>query len=119
MLSFRVETDLPAMLFWEFPVQERLRTPIVLGLQNSDELNFGVGTFWSYFFPFPEVADEFNLILDAWIAGTARVVEFAWFSGHSLEIERNGEWTEAYSANGWPFRGRRKAVYSNLSSTSM
>jgi len=113
-LSFQVETDLPTMLFCEFHVQKRLRRPIILGLQNSDELNFDVGTFWSYFFPFPKVVKDFDLILDAWISGTARIVEFTRFSGQSLEIETNGHWTEVYRANGWPFRGRRKAIYSNL-----
>ncbi|MDP2046859.1 MAG: Sua5/YciO/YrdC/YwlC family protein [Deltaproteobacteria bacterium] len=43
--------------------------PLTLGLQNSDELNFGVADFWSYFFPFDDVAREFgdhlDLILEA------------------------------------------------------
>lgn len=44
-----MKIDAPVEVFWEFPVQAKLSHRIVLGLQNNDELNFGVGDFWSYF----------------------------------------------------------------------
>ena len=68
-LSYDVETGVPMEVCWTFPVQPKLSMPLTLGLQNCDELNFGVSDFWSYFFPFQNVADEFERILDAWVAG--------------------------------------------------
>jgi hypothetical protein len=113
-LAFRVDAKAPVELFWEFPAQERLTHPIVLGLQNNDELNFGVADFWSYFFPFPEHSDQFALILDAWVQGTARVVEYTWFRGRSIEVFKNGLWTKIYQANGYPFQGKRRRIISNI-----
>lgn len=80
-------------------MQPGLSTPITLGLQNLDELNFGVGEFWSYFFPFGEVAAEFEHILDAWVAGSARVAVTGRHSGR-LQLLEGSKWKTVYSANG-------------------
>jgi hypothetical protein len=64
-----LEVDAPADVLWEFPIQKGLGLPLTLCLQNWDELNFGVPGFWSYFFPFPNVAEEFESHLDAWFQG--------------------------------------------------
>jgi len=62
-----LEIDAPVEVLWEFPIQTGLSLPLTLGLQNNDELNFGVPGFWSYFFPFPRIAEEFESCLDAWL----------------------------------------------------
>ena len=56
-LSYRIVTDAPIELCWEFPEQRVLSLPITLALQNIDELNFGVTNsgFWFYHFPYPGV----------------------------------------------------------------
>ena len=73
-LSYRVVTDAPIEVCWRFPEQSALRLPITLALQNIDELNFGVGNFWSYFFPYPRVSANFEATLDAWVEGRARII---------------------------------------------
>lgn len=50
-LSYAISPDAPVEVLWTFPEQPKLSMPITLGLQNLDELNFGVSDFWSYFFP--------------------------------------------------------------------
>lgn len=54
-LRFEIDQKAPVEVLWRFPKQEQLSVPIVLALQNNDELNFGVADFWSYLFPFPQV----------------------------------------------------------------
>lgn len=44
-LAHIVEPDAPIEMLWEFPEQRGLSLPITLGLQNGDELNFGVVDF--------------------------------------------------------------------------
>lgn len=97
-LSFEVETGVPMELCWTFPEQARLSLPLTLGLQNVDELNFGVGDFWSYFFPFKEVADQFERILDAWVKGEARVA-IVGRKGRILQIRDGKRWKSVYHAN--------------------
>jgi hypothetical protein len=103
----------PIELCWTFPTQRGLTLPITLGLQNGDELNFGVADFWSYIFPFPDVATEFEEIIDAWVAGAARI---AVFGRHVrvLEVCNSGQWRSVYSANRlFPGRARPKAFIQN------
>lgn len=104
-LAFEVETDVPTAIFWHFREQPKLSLPITLGLQNCDELNFGVSDFWSYFFPFEKVSERFERIFDAWVIGEARVA-IMYGRGRLLQVRENGTWTAAYGANGclFPFR---------------
>lgn len=104
-LAYQVETGVPMEVCWTFPMQDKLSLPITLGLQNSDELNFGVSDFWSYFFPFESVAERFERILDAWVAGDARVAIMRG-SGRLLQVREGDDWKAAYGANGciFPFR---------------
>jgi hypothetical protein len=103
-----VTSDAPVEVMWEFPVQEKLVWPITLSLQNFDELNFGVPGFWSYFFPFSSVAEEFERYIDAWVLNQARVVRnrsrVFRISSSVLEILSDGKWRPVYRANGnaWP-----------------
>ena len=60
-----LEIGAPVEVQWKFPLQRGLSLPLTLCLQNNDELNFSVPGFWSYFFPFPKVAEEFESFLDA------------------------------------------------------
>ncbi len=103
-----LEIDAPVEVLWEFPIQKGLSLPLTLGLQNNDELNFGVPGFWSSFFPFPRVAEQFESCLDAWLTGGARIVRqrrFARIASSSiLEVRKGGDWKTVYRAFGgdWP-----------------
>ena len=97
-LNYRVESGGPMEVRWIFPEHPELSTELVLGLQNGDELNFGVEGFWSYFFPFNEVSDQFALILDCWMEGKARVGMIGRKSG-VLQLRENGKWKTVYHAN--------------------
>jgi hypothetical protein len=105
-LTFAVDTDPSIEVLWTFPAQTKLSMSITLGLQNNDELNFGVSDFWSYFFPFDKVVDTFDRILDAWVAGEARIGVIGW-RGRVLQLREHDEWTTVYKANIWlPFLRR-------------
>jgi len=97
-LQYEVEDDAPVEVLLNFAAQDGLTLPIVLALQNGDELNFGVSDFWSYFFPFERAAAEFERALDAWINGQARIaVTGPW--GRVLQIWEDGRWRSIYHAN--------------------
>jgi hypothetical protein len=106
-----LEIDAPVGVLWEFPTQKRLSLPLTLGPQNNDELNFGVPGFWSYFFPFPRIAEEFESCLDAWLIGEARIVRRRRFtqivSSSILEVHKDSEWKTVYRHFGrdWPHAG--------------
>ncbi len=85
-------------ILWTFPAQSRLPFALTLGLQNGDELNFGVEDFWSYFFPFDKVAEQFENLLDAWISGEARIAMFTAETGQ-LQIRKQNKWETVYRAN--------------------
>ncbi|WP_425995134.1 hypothetical protein [Caulobacter sp. DWR1-3-2b1] len=105
-LRYEIGSDAPVEVWWSFPRQDKLSEELTLALQNNDELNFGVGKFWSYFFPFDSVCSDFEALLDDWIAGQARIQDYA-FGTSVLEHRRDGSWLEIYSAHSlWPFRGR-------------
>jgi hypothetical protein len=103
-----LEADAPVEVMWEFPTQKRLSLPLTLGLQNNDELNFGVPGVWSSFFPFPRIVEEFESYLDAWLIGQARIVRRRRFapivSSSILEVRKDGEWKTVYRHFGgdWP-----------------
>jgi hypothetical protein len=103
--TYEVEADVPMEVCWTFPTQDGLHLPITLGLQNSDELNFGVSDFWSYFFPFEDAADEFEHIINAWVLGNARVAVTGARS-RLLQVKNGNKWKTVYGANGclFPFR---------------
>jgi hypothetical protein len=101
-LSYQVDADAPVEVMWHIPAQNGLSLSLTLGLQNSDELNLGVEEFWSYFFPFDEVAAEFEQILDAWMAGDARV-GVAGKRARILQIKDGDIWRTVYKAGGLPF----------------
>jgi hypothetical protein len=97
--------DAPVEVLWEFPVQDGLTLPVTLGLQNNDELNFGVPGFWSYFFPYPSVHTAFAETLDAWVVGRARIHNRGYWRGRVLEILTASGWTRIYTAH-MPIRWR-------------
>jgi len=98
-LRYEVDTSAPVEVMWHFPVQEQLDHPISLCLQNGDELNLGILDFWSYFFPFGNVAAEFEGIIDAWVDGRARIAKFPKQRGQALQRLTEGEWITVYQAN--------------------
>ena len=87
---------------WTFPEQEGLSLPLTLGLQNLDELNFGVSDFWSYFFPCEAVAGKFESILEAWVAGDARIA-IMHGRGRLLQVREGDHWKTVYGASGCLF----------------
>lgn len=96
-LRYEPDHDAPVEVLWKFPIQPKLFHPIALGLQNGDELNFGVADFWS-FFPYEKSVATFEELLDAWIAGLARIA-ITGFLGRVMQIERQGSWNTIYRAN--------------------
>lgn len=97
-LRYEVERDAPVEVLWNFPAQDGLALPIILGVQNGDELNLGVSDFWSSFFPFEKVAGQFERALDAWIVGDARIaVTGPW--GRVLQVWEDDRWRSIYGAN--------------------
>ncbi|WP_157123851.1 hypothetical protein [Allosphingosinicella indica] len=105
-LIYIVETDAPIEVCWTFPEQPKLSMAMTLGLQNCDELNFGISDFWSYFFPFEKIADEFERMLDAWVVGDARVAVM-YGRGRLLQVRKGQQWKAIYGANGCLFAFRR------------
>jgi len=104
-LIYEVETGMP-MVCWTFPAQPKLSMPLTLGLQNNDELNFGVWDFWSYFFPFEKIEQEFERILDAWVAGDGRVLVLRG-RARLLQVRERENWKTVYRADGVLFLSRR------------
>lgn len=114
--AYNVESDAPIEVLWQFPAQDGLSRPITLGLQNCDELNFGVADFWSYFFPFEMIASTFESMLDAWVAGNARIVIVP-LGGRALQLMDNGRWKTVYRANCYlPVPRNPKRTITNLTS---
>ncbi|TFI58173.1 hypothetical protein E2493_11370 [Sphingomonas parva] len=112
-LRWEAAAEPPIELLWSFPAQPGLSLPITLGLQNMDELNFGVADFWSYFFPFEDVAETFEAMLDAWIAGEARILVTG-RRGRILQVRGGGQWETVYRAGRLlPFRGEAQAIIRN------
>lgn len=100
-LSHEVDRSAPVEVCWRFPVQPGLSETIVLALQNGDELNFGVGEFWSYFFPFKEKVAEFEHVLSAWMAGEGRVISRLF--SENLQVWDGVQWRTVYGAGRlWP-----------------
>ena len=97
-LQFDVDASAPVEVLWRFPEQEKLSHAIILGLQNGDELNFGVGEFWSYYFPFDEKWKDFEAAIDAWIAGDARITPASPWT-YALQVRQDRGWSTVYSAS--------------------
>jgi len=109
-------TDAPVEVMWEFPVQPNLSHCIILALQNNDELNFGVGDFWSYFFPFEKKRFEFEGIIDKWVEGTARIVSKPGLFIQALELQilENGAWNLVYAAMSLGWHKQPKIMLTNI-----
>ena len=101
-LTYEIQIEAPVEAMWTVPAQRGLSLRLTLGLQNCDELNFGVEKFWSYFFPFDEVAERFEDILEKWVAGDARV-GITGRRGRILQIRSGEEWATVYKADTLPF----------------
>lgn len=118
-LCYDMDTEAPIELLWTFPVQEGLTFPITLGLQNGDEINFGVSDFWSYFFPFEDTAQQVERVLDAWMIGEARIaITGPW--GRVLQLWDHGRWTTVYRANRYlPLWRKPKRTLENMPLSGM
>jgi hypothetical protein len=80
-------------------VQDRLSFELVLGLQNGDEINIGIGKFWSHFFPFTAELESVSKLLDGLVTGKTRLVTHRQFSRvafRDMEILSEGIWTRGY-----------------------
>ena len=112
-LTYEVDTEAPVEVMWRIPAQTGLSLPLILGLQNSDELNLGIEEFWSYFFPFDDVTQQFEMILDKWVVGDARI-GIAGRRGRILQLRDGDEWETAYKANTMPLlRAKPRAFIYN------
>jgi hypothetical protein len=98
--------EVPIDVMWTVPAQPGLSLPITLGLQNDDELNFGVADFWSHFFPFNEVAERFESYLDMWVSGNARI-GITGRLGRVMQVRDGSGWKTVYGANRLPFVWRQ------------
>jgi hypothetical protein len=108
--------DAPVEALWEFPVQEKLAHRIVLGLQNNDELNFGVGGFWSYFFPYSDKCSSFERLIDSWVEGRARIVPRNSFllQRYELQVSDGDGWKVEYAAMSLGLRKPNPAILTNV-----
>jgi len=112
-LSYDVDLDAPVEVLWTFPSQQRLAHRVTLAFQNN-ELNFGVGAFWSHHFPFEKVAKEFEAVVDAWVIGEARVTPISPWT-EALQVRSGGGWTTVYRASQLLPSLRRRATLANVS----
>ena len=78
-LKFREETNECDDRIVIVPKQSKLNFEIYLTLAGHDEANVGIGEFWSYIFPFPDMVDYLNNILDGLVSGANRLVEYEQF----------------------------------------
>ncbi len=101
--SFAIEkVDEPQVeLLMRVPPQPGLSFELMLGLQNSDELNIGFEEFWSYFFPYETKRQIVSDALDALAAGDCRLAIHTQLGGvvkRVLEQRSNGQWQPIYTA---------------------
>lgn len=96
----KVEQD-EIELLMRVPRQPGLSFELALGLQNADELNIGVGEFWSYFFPFEKVRSLVSSVLDGLVTGDCRLVTHTRRGRvikRVLEQRAHGKWRGIYTA---------------------
>lgn len=99
---------------WTFAPQAGLLQGITLSAYG-DELCFGVGDFWSYFFSYPKKAEIFERVIDAWIEGRARIVpRIGWvLQTLVLQIWNDGTWESVYYAGTRWFRWSDPGILMN------
>ena len=106
-------------LLMTVPKQSGLSFDLTLGLQNLDELNIGIGRFWSYFFPYQSKANEVDFILDGIVYGACRLrklKQFGKIRRQYLEVKREEKWEAAYATMdrfSWPFFSYSSEIISN------
>jgi len=110
-----VVVQAPVDVMWRFPVQGVLAQPIVLALQNIDELSFAVGDFWSSFYPYPEKCAQFERLIDDWIARRARIVKIPGLIKQTLELQvlNGGSWCTIYRVRSFGLRKVPSAIVMN------
>jgi hypothetical protein len=93
----------PIELLMVIPAQNGLSQSVSVGLQNIDELNLGIGHFWSYFFPFDDKKHSFEAALEGFTLGDYRVAEHSQFGKRpykcTLEHRTKNGWEIFYSAH--------------------
>lgn len=88
-------------LLMRVPPQPGLSFELTLGLHNGDELNIGIGEFWSEFFPYQNKRQLVSDALDALVAGDCRLAIHTQLGGvvkRVLEQRVNGVWQPIYTA---------------------
>ncbi len=88
-------------LLMRVPRQRGLSFELTLGLQNGDQLNIGVGEFWSHFFPFEKVRPLVSSVLDGLVTGDCRLVTHTRRGRvikRVLEQRAHGTWRAIYTA---------------------
>ena len=73
---------------------------ILLGFQNGDVLNIGIGSFWSSWFPYPDVSEKFESVLSTILENRAAIrtrTKFGRTYRHDLvEIGPEGDLSTLY-----------------------
>ena len=72
------DVDAPVELSITIPVQPGVQHQVQLGLQNSDELHFGVSHFWLEWFPCSKQSrvSDYVEAVSGYLSGTYRILEF-------------------------------------------
>jgi len=99
-LAHERDDDAPVDVLWRIPVQPGLSVPMTFGLQNADELNLGIGQFWSYLFPFENAQADFRRLALGFIDGKCRVCEWrrrGVLYKRTLEEPAGDAWRVAYT----------------------
>jgi hypothetical protein len=115
-LTYQQDHEWPELI-WKLPIQHGLSVPMMLGLQNDDELNLGIGDFWSYIFPFPKVQHDFRRLAIGFVEGRCRVSEWRRMGvlyKRTLEEPDGLQWRRAYTEHLFPLPlpfGARQRTY--------
>lgn len=78
---------------------------------QEDELHFGAGAIQAGFFPFPEKAAAFAVMMDEWMEGRIRVAPMR--LGAKLQRLDSGAWRTFYSGISLPKSGRQPEILWN------
>jgi hypothetical protein len=99
-LQYEPDTSAPVEVLWRLPIQEKLSVEMLFGLQNADELNLGIGPFWSHIFPFEKGQHDFRRLALGFIHGHCRVAEWRRLGvlcKRVLEEPESHAWRTAYT----------------------
>ncbi len=100
-LNIARESETPDEVMFLLSSIDPSHQAVTLGLQNGDELCFGVDGFRSYFFPFGEIKGVFEKAVAGWFTGQTRLAYY-WRGKRLVKIYlqvklKNGKWQRIYT----------------------